>query len=83
MCNLYLSTSPQIFYDIFKHQLGLSFTSLERGKILSVFCQGFPNCFIHQFGNAAVDLRGFQAQGFVEGGLKINGRPLLCGFSHL
>lgn len=82
MRNLYLATSPQISYDIFKRQLGLFFASLERGKILSVFCQGFPNRFIHQFGNAAVNLRGFQAQGSVEGRLKINGRPLLCGFSH-
>ena len=54
MRNLYLATSPQIFYDIFKHQFGLFFTSLERGKILSVFCQGFPNRFIHQFGNASI-----------------------------
>lgn len=61
MRNLYLATSPQIFYDIFKHQFGLFLTSLERGKILGVFCQGFPNRFIHQIGNAAVDLRGFQA----------------------
>ena len=82
MCNLYLATLPQVFYDIFKHQLGLFFASVERGKILSVFSQGFPDCFVHQFGNTAVDLRGFQAQGSVEGWVKINGCPLVCGFSH-
>ena len=83
MRNLYLATSPQIFYDIFKYQLGLFLPSLERGKIIGVFCQGLPYRFIHQFGYATVDLRSFQAQGSMEGGLKINGRPLLCGFSHL